>query len=237
MREAVGAIIVAAGRSERMGGGDKVLAAIAGRPLIAHTIAAIAAAVDELVLVAADRNRTALEAIAATIAPSARVVGGGARRRDSVAAGLAALPACEYVIVHDGARPLVTAALVEAALVAARAFGAATCAVPVGDTVKRGDAEGFVRGTVSREGLWLVQTPQAFRRDLLVRAHAAVEGDTTDDAVLVEQLEAPVRLVPGSARNLKITTQADLALAEALLASSPAPPAGTNAPEQGGPPA
>jgi 2-C-methyl-D-erythritol 4-phosphate cytidylyltransferase len=125
----------------------------------------------------------------------------------------------DYVLVHDGARPIVTAELIAAALAGARETGAALCAVPVSDTVKRVEDDGLVRGTISREGLWLAQTPQAFQTDLLRRAHAATDIDATDDAALVELLGEPVRVVMGSAHNIKVTTPGDLALAEALLRS------------------
>ncbi len=223
MTKVTSAIILAAGRSERLGGGDKLLQPLAGRPLLAHSLATFAAfpGVDSLVVVASEANRGAVEALVSTAAPDARVVLGGERRRDSVAAGLAALPESDYVIVHDGARPLVTSELIESALMCAGEASAAICAVPVNDTVKRSDGSGYVRGTISRADLWLVQTPQAFDVALLHRAHAEVEGDATDDAALVEALGAPIRIVPGSTRNLKITTKDDLALAEALLALSP----------------
>jgi 2-C-methyl-D-erythritol 4-phosphate cytidylyltransferase len=223
-----GAIIVAAGRGERMGGIDKLLTPVAGQALVAHSISVFASAtvVDELVVVASMANREQIEAIVGSIAPRAQVVLGGERRRDSVRAGLDALSDCEYVVVHDGARPLVTPDLIEAALAGAREAGAALCAVPVTDTVKRADAESMVYGTVSRERLWLAQTPQAFRRDVLLRAHAATDIEATDDATLVELMEAPVRLVMGSARNIKVTTPQDLELVEALIGvgrSEPSP--------------
>ena len=218
-----GAIIVAAGRSERMGGVDKLLQPLGGRPLIAHSLAAFArhSSLGALIVVVSEANRAAIEAIVREIAPDARVVLGGKRRRDSVHAGLEALSEYDYVIVHDGARPLAEPELIDAVLAASRETGAALCAVPVSDTVKRADAAGLVRGTVSREDLWLAQTPQAFRRDLLLQAHRATDIDATDDAALVELMEAPVRIVLGSARNLKVTTPADLRLAEALLAAGP----------------
>lgn len=217
----VGAIVLAAGRSQRMGGGDKMLAPLAGRPLIAWGVEALVAhpQVGALVVVASAANEAAISALVAQLAPGAAVVRGGERRRDSVRAGLEALPACEYVIVHDGARPLLTRDLIDAALAGARQTGAALCAVPVTDTVKRADDSGLVRSTVTRQGLWLAQTPQAFRRELLLRAHAATDVDATDDAALVEHLGEPVRIVMGSARNIKVTTPQDLRLAEALLAA------------------
>jgi 2-C-methyl-D-erythritol 4-phosphate cytidylyltransferase len=201
-----------------MGGVDKLLHPIAGRPLIAHTLSAFLrhAAIDAVVLVVSAQNRGAVES-AAGLDPRLSFALGGERRRDSVHAGLVCLTGCDYVVVHDGARPLVTAGLIDAALAGARECGAALCALPVTDTVKRSDAGGHVRGTVAREGLWLAQTPQAFRTELLLRAHAAVEGDITDDAAMVEHLGEPVRLVQGSRLNIKVTTQEDLALAEALL--------------------
>jgi 2-C-methyl-D-erythritol 4-phosphate cytidylyltransferase len=219
MNEHVGAIILAAGSSERMEGVDKMLASLGGRALVAASIDAFAStqSVDELVVVASEANRAEIEAIVAESAPAASVVLGGKRRRDSVQAGLDALSGSEYVVVHDGARPFVTTELIDACLAGARETGAALCAVPVTDTVKRGDEGGLVRGTVSRENLWLAQTPQAFRRDLLLQAHGATDIDATDDAALIELMEAPVRIVMGTVRNLKVTTQADLALAEALL--------------------
>lgn len=145
-------------------------------------------------------------------------VSGGASRAESVRAGLAALPEeCAVVLVHDGARPFPPREAIDAGIRAARAGHAALPALPVAETLKRADDFGRVLGTVPRAGLWLAQTPQAFPGALLRRAHAAdLAGDLvpTDDAMLVEMLGAVVELLPGSARNLKITTRDDLALAE-----------------------
>ena len=216
-----GAVIVAAGRSERMGGADKLLAPLAGRPVIAYSLAVFARhpRIDRLVVVASAANESAIREIAGAEAPQATVVLGGQRRRDSVRAGLDLLEGCEYVVIHDGARPLVTPELIDAALDGARETGAALCAVPVSDTVKRSRGGGLVSGTVRRDELWLAQTPQAFRRNLLLRAHSSFDIDATDDAALVELLEWPVKLVRGSRRNVKVTAPEDLALAAALLAS------------------
>ena len=203
-----------------MGGGDKLLLSVAGRPLIAHSLAQFDGheRIDALVVVASAANIEAISAIASGFA-KAKVVPGGKRRRDSVLRGLEALAGCDIVVVHDGARPLVTRALIDAALDGAAEVGAALCAVPVTDTVKRGDGSGLVRSTVSRADLWLAQTPQAFRAGVLRRAHAAHDIDATDDAALVELIEEPVRLVMGSRENVKVTTPEDLALVEALLAA------------------
>ncbi len=204
-----------------MGGVDKLLQLVAGRPLFAWTLDAFAGCdrVDDIVVVASEANLREIDAIAVPASPKVRsVVPGGERRRDSVRNGLLAVPEDDYVVVHDGARPLVTTDLVEAAIDGALESGAALCAVPIADTVKRSNDEGFVRGTVSREHLFLAQTPQAFRREILLRAHDEVAGDLTDDASMVETLGLPVKLVAGSALNLKVTTPEDLELAAAVIA-------------------
>ena len=134
--------------------------------------------------------------------------------------GLEALGPCAWVVVHDGARPLVTPQLIEEGLAAARETGAAVCGLPAGDTVKRVDEQGQVMRTLDRRRLWLVQTPQVFRYDILREAHERSRRTATDDAALVERLGHRVRVYPGSSRNLKVTTPEDLALAEALLKSA-----------------
>jgi 2-C-methyl-D-erythritol 4-phosphate cytidylyltransferase len=203
-----------------MGGGDKLQLIVGGHAVLWYSIAAFAGheGVDDVVVVASEANVEAVRGLASGF-PKARVVLGGMRRRDSVSCGLEALPGCEIVVVHDGARPLVTRELIDAAIEGAQETGAALCAVPVSDTVKRGESTGLVRGTVSRENLWLAQTPQAFRSEVLRRAHAAHDIDATDDAALVELIEEPVRLVMGSRRNIKVTTPEDLPLVQALMAA------------------
>jgi 2-C-methyl-D-erythritol 4-phosphate cytidylyltransferase len=150
------------------------------------------------------------------------VVAGGAERQESVARGLAAVPAeVRWVVVHDGVRPCITPALIARVLAGAAASGAAIAARPIAETVKRAREDGWVKETVDREGLWAVQTPQAFDATLLREAHrrAAAEGVVaTDDAALVERLGVPVRLVPGLPGNVKITRPDDLALARCQLA-------------------
>jgi 2-C-methyl-D-erythritol 4-phosphate cytidylyltransferase len=122
------------------------------------------------------------------------------------------------VVVHDGARPLVSAALIEAGLAAAAETGAAIAAVPLADTLKEANADGVIVRTLDRSSLWCAQTPQVFERELLREAHRLAEGEATDDAALVEALGRRVKVFPGSPRNLKVTTAADLALARALIA-------------------
>jgi 2-C-methyl-D-erythritol 4-phosphate cytidylyltransferase / 2-C-methyl-D-erythritol 2,4-cyclodiphosphate synthase len=220
----VAAVVPAAGRGERFGGdGPKALVPLRGRPLVEYALAALAAASVETIVVAAPPD--AIDPVArvarrAAGAKLAAVVPGGPDRQSSVAHGLAALPeGTEIVLVHDGARPLVPAALIDAVAAAAVTDGAATAAVPVDETVKRGE-DGWVRTTIDRAGLFRVQTPQAFHRALLETAHREAERTGfrgTDDAALVERLGRPVRLVPGAPRNLKVTVPDDLMLAEALL--------------------
>jgi 2-C-methyl-D-erythritol 4-phosphate cytidylyltransferase len=218
-----GAIIVAAGRSTRMGGIDKIVAPLAGRPLLLHALAVFGenAAIERIIVVAAPKRLVEIETLLSVLRLAAgrvRVVAGGVRRQDSVLAGLAALDGCELVVVHDAARPLLTGAIVAEGLQLAERHGAAVAAWPVADTLKQADAAGRVLRTVPRDGLWAIQTPQTFRHDLLLAAHAATSADVTDDAMLVEAYGHPVQLYRGSPHNLKVTTAEDLALAEALLA-------------------
>lgn len=224
-REDAGAVIVAAGRSERMGGADKLWAPLTDatghtRPLLALSIAAFesCAAIDRIVLVVApDVIESAQDLVREEeFSKVEAVIAGGARRQDSVRAGLEALEACAWVAVHDGARPLATPALIERGLDAARETGASCCAMRVADTVKEEDG-GYAARTLDRGHLWLAQTPQVFRYDLLLDAHQRCESDATDDASMLEGLGVRVRLYEGSPRNLKVTTEEDLALVQALL--------------------
>jgi 2-C-methyl-D-erythritol 4-phosphate cytidylyltransferase len=145
------------------------------------------------------------------------VVAGGATRQESVALGLQAAPASEIVVVHDAVRPFITDALIERVVAAARADGAAICGLAIRETVKRA-RDGLVIATLDRSELWSVQTPQAFRAALLREAHDKARRDAvtgTDDAMLVERLGVPVRVVEGLESNVKITTRGDLARARA----------------------
>lgn len=221
------ALLVAAGRGERLGaGGPKAFVVLAGRPMLAWSLDALRA-VDAVrrVVVALPEG---VEAPAGTIG-----VAGGAERSHSVRAALEAAgegPADEPVIVHDAARPLVTPALFERALaaLAERGCDAVVAAARVTDTVKRVDpAAGDLRvvETLDRGALWAVQTPQAFRRGALAAALAQpdeVLAAATDDAGLVEQAGGWVHVVESPAENLKVTTPMDLRLAELLLSERPA---------------
>jgi 2-C-methyl-D-erythritol 4-phosphate cytidylyltransferase len=216
------AVVVAAGRSERMAGADKVFVSLAGRPLIAWTLAAFkkCPAIDAVVVVAAadavDRMRALVDEWRFTNV--ADVVPGGATRQQSVRAGIEAAPNAAIVAIHDAARPLVSPDLIARGVALARERGAALCAVPSRDTVK--DVEGdppVVRATPDRARMWLAQTPQVFDRDLLLRAHEAATSDATDDAALVEALGHDVYVYEGASWNVKITTPEDLIVVEALL--------------------
>ena len=219
----VAAIVLAAGRSARMGGDDKLWAELGGVPVIGHSLRALVATagVTTLLIVGPGERHAALRALADEAVDGAEVdvrcVEGGERRQDSVAAGLAAAPEAGWYLVHDGARPLVTAELAAAVLAAAREHGAAAPAVPVTDTLKRVDAAERVVETVDRASMRAVQTPQAFEGGLLREAHATMRGDATDDASMVEALGRSVVLVPGDPANIKVTRPVDLVVARALL--------------------
>jgi 2-C-methyl-D-erythritol 4-phosphate cytidylyltransferase len=206
-----------------MAGLDKLFAPLGGRPLLARTLTAFqeCAAVHRVVLVLAAENLARGLALAEeeNLTKVRTVCLGGRRRQDSVREGLEALGPCAWVVVHDGARPLVTPQLIEEGLAAARETGAAVCGLPAQDTVKRVDEEGHVLRTLDRRRLWLVQTPQVFQYDILRAAYERSRRPATDDAALVERLGVKVRVYLGSPRNLKVTTPEDLALAEALLKS------------------
>jgi len=221
----VGVIVVAAGQGRRFGSDvPKQYLELGGAPVLLHALRPFTShpevACVVVVLPVADAASPP-RWLAPLLGETLRAVPGGAERRDSVAAGLAALPgACTIVLVHDGARPFPPREVIDAGIGCARHGHVAVPAIPVADTLKRADDFGRILGTVPREGLWRAQTPQAFPRALLVRAHAAGRArgiPATDDAMLVELLGERVDLLPGTGRNLKITTADDLALAEWLL--------------------
>lgn len=220
----VAAVVVAAGRGQRLAAPDKVLMPLAGQPMLAWSLEAIAATpeIGTVIVVAGEHTLSAVEALvrAREFRKVVAIVPGGERRQDSVAAGLAALPAqTEVVLIHDGARPLADADLFRRCTEAAAATGAVIAAMPVADTLKRvTDADRVISGTVDRSSLWAAQTPQAFRLDVLQRAFAVNAGaDVTDEALLCEAAGIPVQVVPSSSANLKVTHPEDVAVADALL--------------------
>ena len=220
----VGAIIVGAGRGERMGGVDKIFAPLGGTPILAYSIAAFQASrlVDFIVVVLSERNIEQGRAIvrAGRWGKVVAVITGGERRQDSTRAGLAALPDCAIVAVHDAARPFVTTDLIRRGVETARTSGAGVAAMPVKETIKQVRDDGLIIATPPRETLWAAQTPQFARREALARALDAAQerGRTvTDEAAALEAIGEPVVVFAGSYTNIKVTTPEDLILAAALL--------------------
>jgi 2-C-methyl-D-erythritol 4-phosphate cytidylyltransferase len=217
----VGVIIAAAGQSLRMNGVDKIMASLGGKPVLAWSIEAFqeCPVVDRIVLVNSEQNKEPVQCLVVNQKWSkvADICTGGKRRQDSVAAGLRLLADCEWIIIHDGARPLLSRDLIERGLEAARETGAAAAAVPVTDTIKLAGEDRTVIETPPRQNLWAVQTPQIFRAAIIKEAYRQARGDVTDDATLVEQTGSQVKLYMGSYDNIKITTPRDLAIAELLI--------------------
>lgn len=219
------AVIVAAGRSSRMGEGPrKQFRLLAGRPVLAHTLDVFeqSALIGGLVLVVppGDENRVRREIVDGFGYRKVQaVVGGGAERQDSVRAGLEALPECDVVLIHDAVRPFVDERLLADLTAAALRHGAAAPAVVPKDTVREAGAPEAAGPTLPRDRLRLMQTPQAFRYQLIMEAHRKARADGfvgTDDTALAEYIGRPVVLVEGDYRNLKLTTPEDFLFARAL---------------------
>jgi 2-C-methyl-D-erythritol 4-phosphate cytidylyltransferase len=220
----IGVIIVAAGAGTRTGGAElKQFRWIAGKPMLLHSIQLFQERHDVAMVVAVLPREYAADPppwIFQCDTDRLLVSVGGPERSDSVRNGLEDLDeSCTLVVVHDAARPLVTAALAERVIHEARKGNCAVPGIPIADTVKRTNRDQRVVETVDRKGLWRAQTPQAFPRDVLERAYveAGESGDAvTDDASLCERIGATVVIVPGSPRAMKITSDDDFAVAEAL---------------------
>ena len=210
-------MVVAAGRSARFGEGDKLLADLNGRPVVAWSLAALAAAesIGRVAIVGRDDTLASIgrETLGGALLG---VVPGGARRRDSVEAGLRAVVS-DYVAIHDGARPLVTPALINACVAEAHQAAGAILVGPVTDTIKEVDGTTIV-GSPDRPRLRAAQTPQVVRRDAWLEAAELSERDETDDAAMLARAGLEVRIVEGDASNLKVTRPIDMVLARALLA-------------------
>jgi 2-C-methyl-D-erythritol 4-phosphate cytidylyltransferase len=212
-----GAVIVGAGSSTRLGY-DKVFLPLVGKPLLAWSVDACQKSqlVDQIVLVLnEDRldqgHRLGIERQWSKVI---EICAGGSRRQDSVRQGLNELEDCDWVMVHDCARPFLTEDLIRDGLEAVQTTGAAVAAVPIKDTVKLGGSDMMVSQTLNREELWAIQTPQFFRFDIITEAHEQVKDEVTDDASMVEKLGYKVRLYMGSYDNIKITTPEDMTLAK-----------------------
>ena len=225
----IGAVILAGGHGSRMHSSvQKQYMTLGGRPLITYALEAFdRSAADRLVLVVPQGET---EYVRSGILPLCRltreplVTEGGRERYHSVYQGLKALEDCGYVLIHDGARPLVTGAIIRRAIEGAVSYGACVAGMPVKDTIKVAGEDGCASRTLDRSRLWQIQTPQAFSYPLVRGASdrlmedEALQKGITDDAMVVENLAGyPVRLVEGSYENLKVTTPEDMILAEALL--------------------
>jgi len=226
-KSAASAIIVGAGKGLRMNSATpKQFLKLKNLPIIAYSLNAFAAcsAIAEIYLVVSQEEaQFCRESLLPSLdfAMSVRLVAGGNRRQDSVYNGLLAMEGYDGVVaIHDGVRPLVTPTHIAACVAGAEASGACMLGMPVGDTLKRVGSSGIIEETVLRDNMWQAQTPQAFQYALIRSAHdrAAKEGFTgTDDASLVERYGGDVKILKGSAGNIKITHPEDLSLAEALL--------------------
>jgi 2-C-methyl-D-erythritol 4-phosphate cytidylyltransferase len=218
------AIIVAAGSSRRMGF-NKLFAAIAGKPVIAHTIRAFerASSVTEIIVVACEDRHDEIRKIAADerFKKVRSIIAGGEHRQDSVRAGLDRLSAdAKYVAVHDAARPLITPEQIERVFEQCQTHGAAALAEPINDTIKRVDVDLVIIDSVERHQLYAMQTPQIFKRGLIEEAYCAVYTEkvsVTDEISAVERLGRKVSLVLNDDFNFKITYPRDLPLAEFVL--------------------
>lgn len=217
----VDAVIVAAGASNRFGQDDKLFAGLCGRPVIAWPIAAFAAVgdVERILVVTAEPARERIEALGREIAGErfGGTVAGGARRRDSVEAGLRAVRS-RYVAIHDGARPLVSTELIQRCIASAEGKAGAIAAIPVIDTIKE-VREGMVIGHPDRAMLWAAQTPQVVLRQAWLDSAGASDDDETDDAAMLARFGLETAVVEGDAANLKVTRLLDLDLAAAILRS------------------
>lgn len=230
-------IIVAAGKGERFGGQEKkIFVKIDGRPMFLRTLEHFINREDvcqtTLVVASADADQVQQKYGANLGFMGVKLVKGGQERHDSVANGLATVTdEAEYVAIHDAARPCVSVAMIDEVFAEAIKSGAAILAAPLHGTIKRGSDAGVIEGTVPRENLWEAQTPQVFKKSIILDAsekRSEIEGIITDDAQLVEATGHPVALVASDFTNLKITTKADITLANSILKNRPRPkPKGT----------
>lgn len=222
----IGIVVPAAGQGKRMGAGyNKQFLTLMGQPILAHTVRLFEEScfVSEIVIVASEGDIPVMEELVHRhgFGKVAAICKGGMQRQDSVRAGVRALsPTIQRIVVHDGARPLLTLQAFHKFLEETQGYSAAIMGVPIKDTVKRVDTTGNVLDTLPREHLRAVQTPQIFDRGILEKAHfqaVSVGYYGTDDASLLEWMEHPVQMVAGMQENIKVTTPEDLWLAERIL--------------------
>jgi 2-C-methyl-D-erythritol 4-phosphate cytidylyltransferase len=218
------AIVVAAGESKRFKGKvSKVLAKINSKPVIYYSLFALNRHQDigEIIVVASRRNIKVISEVVKRfkINKVSKIVLGGKERKDSVLQGLRSLNEdTSYVLIHDGARPFINNSIISSLIAAARNSGAAVVGVPVKPTIKRVDSGLWVKETVARDGLWEIQTPQVFLKNIILKAYKnSNRAKVTDDAMLVEKTGVKVKLVLGSYNNIKITTAEDLVISRAIF--------------------
>ncbi|MBP7072700.1 MAG: 2-C-methyl-D-erythritol 4-phosphate cytidylyltransferase [Clostridia bacterium] len=221
------AIVLAAGKGTRMNAGmNKQFMLINDRPLLAQTLAAFQScnAIDSIILVAGrEELKTCKEQILDVYGFDKvdKLVSGGSERQQSVYNGILELEDdCNIVVIHDGARPILPEGIIERCIEGAKIYGAVSAGMPAKETIKILNEEGFVQYTPERGKVWVTQTPQAFKRDIIEKAHetANIKGISgTDDAFLVECMGIKVKMLEGSYENIKITTPEDIILAEAIM--------------------
>lgn len=229
MGKRVGAIVLAGGKGRRMNSGvQKQYMLLDGKPIVVHALMAFEESnVDDIILVTGEDDIAyAKEELikAYGLKKVTKVVAGGKERYHSVFQGLCALEHCDYVLIHDGARPLVTKDIIERSIVGAMEYDACVVGMPVKDTIKISDGNNFASDTPDRKFLWQIQTPQSFSYELIFSAYKNILEDEsaqvgiTDDAMVVElQKNKKIKLLEGSYENLKVTTPEDLVIAESLL--------------------
>jgi len=215
----VGVVIVAAGTSQRMTDINKLFVPLKGKPLLAWAVDTCQGSnlVKQIVLVLSDKDLARGQKLKEERGWAKVILcPGGARRQDSVGEGLRHMKGCDWVVIHDGARPFLTPDLIEDGLKIVEEIGAAVAAVPVKDTIKLATDGRLIGATLQRDRLWAAQTPQIFNFDMITRAYDNLAAEVTDDATTVERLGYKVQLYMGDYRNIKVTTAEDLALARII---------------------
>lgn len=220
------AIILAAGKGARMNAGmNKQFIRLNGKPLLAHTLEAFQScnAINSIILVAGKEElQLCKEQIldAYGFDKVDKLIPGGNERQQSVYNGIRSLEDCSIVVIHDGARPVLSEGIIEKCIEGAKKYGAVSTGMPAKETVKILNEENFVEYTPERRRVWVTQTPQAFKRDIIEKAHemANIKGISgTDDAYLVENMGIKVKMIKGSYENIKVTTSEDIIIAEAIM--------------------
>jgi 2-C-methyl-D-erythritol 4-phosphate cytidylyltransferase len=218
----LGVVIVAAGASKRMAGINKLFASLRGKPLLAWSVDTCQgySLIQQIVLVLNDKDLARGRKLKEERGWSkVTLCLGGARRQDSVREGLRRIEGCDWVMIHDGARPFLTLNLIKDGLKIVEEVGAAVAAVPVKDTVKLAGYERLIEETLQRDKLWAAQTPQIFSFDMITKAYENLATEITDDSTAVERLGYKVKLYMGDHKNMKVTTPEDLALARIIAKS------------------